>query len=317
MEPHSSRHRWTVETLPAEVRADLAPSEEVRHVAVGRLLGSPDAAEGLGGLAVLTSDRILLLPDPPETGRDRASRSPLVAAFFEVWSAFGGPIPGPTRKRAGFVTRARPGVDLPLSEARDVFVSRVPRAIGLTLSLPAPDPRPPWALFLELPDASTARAWAETASRLRGVATPKPDLYRPYSLYYLTRPQPRPVVLVHGPLGARRGGLRLGPDGPQVGGHERETVLPYESIDRLEWAEPTTWRGARLRLDAAERSYRVEPASGRDAGALLELTRVLAEMTGLPLERASGPVRAGRIAFWAAATASGVGAAIWELLIHH
>jgi hypothetical protein len=266
---------------------------------------------------VLTSERVLFLPDPPGSGRDRASRSPLVSAFFEIWAAFGGPLPGPTRKRAGLVTRARPGVDLPLAEARDVFASRVPRTIGLTFSLPAPDPRPPWAVFVELPDPSTARTWAATASTLRAVATPRPELFRPYSLYYLTHPPPKPAVVVRGPDGTRRGGLRLGPDGPEVGGHERMTVLPYEAIDRLEWADSTTWRSARLTLDAAERSYVIEPLGAREADALLEVARMLAEITTLPLGRSSGPIRAARIAFWAAATASGVGAAIWELLIHH
>ncbi len=298
------------------MEGDLARGEEVRHVAVGRLLGKPDAEEGLGGLAILTSDRVMLLPDAPGSPRDRASRAPLVDAFYELWSQVAGPLPGPTRQRAGLVTRARPGVDIPLTEARDVFVSRVTRTIGFTLALPPPDPRPPWALYLELPDSATARAWADTASTLRATATPRPELLRPYALYYLTHAPPKPVVEVRGPEGVRRGGLRLGPDGPEIGGHQRELVLPYEAIDRIAWAAPTAFRRARLSLEAESRSYDVEPASARDAKLLAELARVLAETVGMRLDEVEGRVRATRVAFWAAATASGVGAAIWEILLH-
>jgi hypothetical protein len=298
------------------VEGDLGKGEEVRHVAVGRLLGKPDAAEGLGGLAILTTDRVMLLPDAPGSPRDRASRAPLVDAFFELWSTVAGQMPGPTRKRAGLVTRARPGVDIPLAEVRDVFVSRVPRTIGFTLALPPPDPRPPWAIFLELPDSATARVWAETGSTLKSVAAPRPELLRPYALYYLTHPPPKPVVDVRGPEGTRRGGLRLGPDGPELGGHERQIVLPYEAIDRIEWADPTTFRRARLSLTAAERTYAIDPVSSRDAKQLAELARVLGETVGMGLDAAEGRVRATRIAFWATATASGVGAAIWEILLH-
>lgn len=315
MDP-GGRSGFGVGMIPPEIEHDLGKDEEVRHVAVGRLLGKPDAAEGLGGLAVLTSDRLLLVPDAPGSPRDRSSRGPLVDAFFELWSTVAGPLPGPTRKRAGPVTRARPGVDIPLTEARDIFVSRVPRTIGLTLALPPPDPRPPWVIYLELPDWATAREWAETGTTLRGAATPRPELLRPYALYYLTHPPPKPAVELHGPMGTKRGGLRLGADGPELGGHDRELVLAYEAIDRLEWATPSAIRRARLTLHAAERTFGIEPVGARDAAELHELARVLAETVALPLDAAEGRVRIKRIAFWAAATASGIGAAIWELLLH-
>jgi hypothetical protein len=208
----------------------------------------------------------------------------------------------PPPKTGHLAARSRPGIEIPLQVVRRAFEARVPGWIGIELCLPIPDPRPPFAIYLQVGRFRLeAKDWAGRIEAHRGQARPRPELERPYGLYYLLRPPPRPIVRVRGPAPQPRGGpMTLAPDGPAIG-IRGEVLLPYESITRLRWAGATKLRRARLAIVAEEREWSIEPRDAFEVKYLYDAAKVIGELAGVPLEDTVGALRSGRIAGWVAA----------------
>ncbi|AKF10219.1 hypothetical protein DB32_007368 [Sandaracinus amylolyticus] len=303
---------------------DLAAGEPVFKAAPVRIAASPGAFGGLEGSAVLTSQRLIVVPGA--MGEVRRG-DPLQRALATLWErvkpavldAF--PIArllSRARDRnAQLAARARPGIEIPLETVRRAFEARLPGWIGLELALPLPDPRPPFALYLQLDvGPGPHREWAQQIEALRTSAPARPELERPYALFYLLQPPPRPMVRVRSAEGTRKGALVLHADGPAIAttfASER-VLLPYESITRIVYAAPTSWRRSFLRIEAGEHVMRVEPQKDWDAQRLHDSAHLLAEIAGVPLRRDMGDVRAARV-MTAVMTAAGAAAAVaYEVL---
>lgn len=300
--------------VPGDVLADMDEGEAVLRVAPALFVDQPDRTLGLPCVAVMTPDRLIVVPGAPgspQGPRNEATAGGLLAALF-------GTVRAPRRDdaaergRQSLAARARPGIDVPLGLVRSAFLARTSTSVGLELTLPLPDPRPPWALYLAMPSETEARAWVEEFEKRRPGARPMPELERPYAIYYLSRALPRPVVRLRGPQ-QRRGALTLAPDGPEIGGTRRLRLFPYESLQRLEWSAPTKLRKARLVMTVAEREWVLEPVAKHHAAGLLDVGHLMAEIVERPVDYAKGPLRLARLTAWAAGAGGGA-AAIWELL---
>lgn len=308
--------------LPPALADDLPPDEPVLGTAPCRLMATVEDPARIAGVVVLTTDRLVIVPGAPGSPPERTEERPSLLA--ELWRTAGLalleaalPALSPKQKRSAppLAARSAPGIQIPLSLVRSAFIARLPSFVGLELSLPLPDPRPPFPLYLELADPTQAQGLCDRVEAHRGKARPRPELERPYSLYYLLRPLPSPIVRLRGPGSARRGALRLGPDGPEIGGSDRTLILAYESVERVEWAAPTSWRKARLTLTAAEREWTIEPTRAAQTDLVYDVGQLLAELSGRPVDEARGPLRRGKIAGWTT-VAGGTAAGVVEILLH-
>jgi hypothetical protein len=303
----------------------VTEGEPVFKAAPVRVAASPGASGGIEGAAVLTSERLVVVPGAASIAVDRGA--PLARALSSLWArvrpalleAFpiARLISEPRHARsAQLAARARPGIEIPLEMIGRAFEARLPGWIGLELTLPPPDPRPPFALYLQV-DAAPGphREWADLIDAQRKAAPARPELERPYALFYLLQPPPRPSVRVRSSDGRRKGALTLHADGPAIASTFGEKVLvPYESITRLVFASATSWRRGHLVIEAGAHTIRIDPVKDWDAQRLHDSAQLLAEITGLPLRRDVGPVRAARVAT-AMATIAGTAAAVaWEIL---
>jgi lipoate-protein ligase A len=115
------------------------------------------------------------------------------------------------------VTSVREQAEIERVEAvtalEDALAARLANCVGLELTLPPRDDRPPFALFVDLRDRQRARRWAARLDQARSHAPPRPDLERPYSLYYVLRDPPVPIVRAR-MRGRRRRGAGHGPRCP-------------------------------------------------------------------------------------------------------
>ena len=317
-------------TAGAALLEELPPSEHVFDVASVNVTASPGAFGGLDGVAVLTSDRLVIVPGAPLA--KQRSGDPITRALSDLWAGvrpalleafpLARVLSEPRhRKSSQLASRSRPGVEIPLAAVRRAFEARVPGWVGLELSLPSPDPRPPFAIYLridgQLPGAH--REWARRIDSLRHTASQRPEIERTYALFYLLRPPPRPRVIVRAADGsARRGTLGLHLDGPSLAprglAHREDVLFAYESIQRLELAPTTLWRRARLSITAGERVWRVDPTSEFDAGQLHDAAQLMGEIAGVPLDRQRGSLRGARITTAAVTAGGGIAAILWELL---
>lgn len=315
---------------PDDGYREVSEGEPVFKTAAVRLAASPGAFGGIEGAAVLTSERLVIVPGAvPRDGRDGGvSRGdPLQRAMVALWErvkpalleAF--PIARALTRRkheqsAQLASRARPGIEIPLEMMGRAFEARLPGWIGIELALPPPDPRPPFALYLHVAGApDEARDWAGLIDAQRKAAPARPELERPYALYYLLQPPPKPSVRVRSSDGRRRGALALHVDGPAIAsGFGEQVLLPYESITRVVYAAETPWRRGWLGIEAGAHRIRIEPAKDWDARRLHDSAHLVAEIAGLPLRFDLGSVRAARVAT-AVATVAGTAAAVaWEIL---
>lgn len=308
-------------TAPPEVTADLPPDEVVFRVAPVRLGLAPDGRDALAGVAVLTSERIAIVPGAPGSPTpprpSPGSFAEVIAGVIELVKPVLAEFPiarvFASQRRVGhtIASRSRPSIEIPLHSVRRAFEARARGWLGLELALPSPDPRPPFALYLEVGDA---REWASLIGGARGDARPMPDIERPYALYYLLRSPPRPFVRVRGQGVAERGLMRLADDGPTFGGTREWMLLPYEAITRLTWSEPTAWRRGGVTVEAGEREWKLEPARKRDQPLLYDASRILGEISGAELREAPGSIRSARIVTWLAMTGSAAAAIAYEIL---
>lgn len=300
---------------------DLPTAEAVFRAAPVRIAASPGAHGGLRGVAVLTSERLIVVPGATDPRARRGD--PIQQALASLWEmvkpalleAF--PVARLlARPHAILAARARPGIEIPLEMIRRAFEARLPGWIGIELALPPPDPRPPFALYFEL-DASAGapREWVERIEGQKHEAPARPELERPYALFYLLRPLPRPVVVVHGRQGRRRGSFVLHADGPAIATRWDETVLlAYESITGVAWAAPTPWRSASLRIEAGDHVFTVAPRDDWSARLLHDSAHLLAEVAGVPLRTEVGAWRTSRVVT-ALLTVAGTAAAVaWQVL---
>lgn len=304
---------------------ELGAGEPVFKAAPVRIAASPGAFGGLEGAAVLTSERLIIVPGASGARAQRGD--PLQRALASAWErvrpalleAF--PIARllsePRGKRgAQLAARSRPGIEIPLETVRRAFEARLPGWFGLELALPPPDPRPPYALYFQIDlGPGPHREWAEMIDAQRTAAPARPELERPYALFYLLSPPPKPAVRVRSAEGTRKGTLVLHADGPALkAGFGERVLLPYESITRIVYAAPTSWRKAHLRIEAGEHVMRVEPLKDWDAQRLHDSAHLLAEVAGLPLRRDLGELRATRVAATATAAAGTVAAVAYEII---
>lgn len=306
---------------PPEVTAELPPDEVVFRVAPVRLGLAPDGRDALAGVAVLTSERIAIVPGAP--GSPTPPRPPpgsfaeVIAGVLELVKPVIAQFPiarvftAPRRVGHTIASRSRPSIEIPLHSVRRAFEARARGWIGLELALPVPDPRPPFALYLEVGDA---RDWTTLIGGARADARPMPDIERPYALYYLLRSPPRPFVRIRGQGVAERAAMKLDDDGPTFGGTREWTLLPYEAITRLTWSPPTAWRRGGVTIEAGEREWTLEPVRKHDAPLLYDASRILGEISGADLREAPGSIRSARIVTWLAMTGSAAAAIAYELL---
>ena len=306
---------------PPEVTAELPPDEVVFRVAPVRLGLTPDGRDALAAVAVLTSERIAIVPGAPGSPTpprpSRGSFAEVVAGVLEIVKPVLADFPiarvfsSPRPVGHTIASRSRPGIEVPLHAVRRAFEARVRGWVGLELALPVPDARPPFALYLEVGDA---REWAQLIGGARGNARPMPEIERPYALYYLLRSPPRPFVRVRGQGVSARAALRLADDGPTFGGTREWMLLPYEAITRLTWSAPTAWRRGGVTIEAGEREWTLEPVRAHDAPLLYDASQILSEISGADLRAAPGSIRSARIVTWLAMTGSAAAAIAYELL---
>lgn len=306
--------------------AELGADEPVFRVSAVRVATSPGdrAARSFAGVAVLTSNRIAIVPGAPGSPTRKpmnlgdlpdvltdlwALVKPVVVEAFPMIRLLTTERPG----KAHLAARSRPGVEIPVHLVRRAFEAHVPTWLGIELALPLPDPRPPFCIYLELVDDREApRKWRELIEAGRRDARPAPEIERPYALYYLLRDLPKVRVRVRGPdRGTRSGQLVLGPDGLTIGA-ANPLKLPFESITELTWAPPTSWRRGELHVTTGERDWVLEPTA--DPRAFQDLAHLLAEVTDVPLRDATGHLRTGRIAAWATAAGTAGAALLYELI---
>jgi hypothetical protein len=314
--------------VPAKVLAELPAEEPVFKSAPARLSAGPTSRETLRGAAVLTAARLSFVPgDAPA----EPSNDPIRILLGELWQlvkpalldAF--PIvqliAARQRGPAPLAGRGRPAIEVPLQMLDGVFVAGAsPGWLGLRIALPEGDPRPPFTLYLELGEQEAAD-WHDLCESARATARPRPELERPYALYYLFRPLPSPNVFVQRGAPARegrhespltevgRGRLVLGPDGPALAKSAPSAILPYEAVERVEIAHATKWRSGWIDLVTAEVAFDfLAPRS--DQRTLEDFARLVSELSGAPVVVHPGPVAVGRVAFRAAwLTAAGAGLA--------
>lgn len=298
--------------VPGDILAALDRQESVKRVAAARLLAHPTAREGLGVVAVLTSDRLFLLPGAEGSPDSRMPVDHVGHIIVDLWRM----VKRATDPMAQPESERRSAIEIPLTELRKAHETRDPSTFGLEMTLPLPDPRPPWSLYVELMAPTERNAWIEQLEVLRTAAAPRPDRERPYSLYYLTRELPHPAVKLKAPDGrTRRGFLTAGGDGLNFGSLGRPApLLGYESIDAVEWSDPSALRAPKVTFTAAEREWVVVPRNNGHIDALRDLSRLAAEGAGAQLDSKTGDLRTGRIA-WALAAGSSAAAAVAEWLI--
>lgn len=304
---------------------DLGAREPVFKAAPVRIAASPGAFGGLEGTAVLTSERLIVIPGA--TGMRVERGDPLQRALATAWErvkpalleAF--PIARllsepRARRGAQLAARARPGIEIPLETVRRAFEARLPGWFGLELALPPPDPRPPYALYFQVDvGPGPHREWAEMIEAQRKAAPARPELERPYALFYLLAPPPRPMVRVRSAEGTRKGTFVLHADGPALkAGLGERVLLPYESITRVVYAPSSSWRKGHLRIEAGEHEMRVEPQKDWDGQRLHDSAHLLAEVAGLPLRHDLGQLRATRVVTAATAAAGTAAAVAYEIL---
>lgn len=311
--PDASRRLEDPRAVSAS-QLELAPGEVVFETARVMLADAPGASRGIEGVAVLTNERLVIVP---HSAPRPTSAGPVMQALERFWShmspVFADAFPlatlfmrGRLHHAATIAGRARPGVEVALETIGAVFEARVPGWIGLELHLPAPDPRPPFTLYLQVGAApGDHREWARLVEAQRKVATMRPEVERPYALYYLLRPPPSASVRVTSRSGVETGTLKLGDDGPSLGRSGRPLVS-YESITALAFAPPTQWRRAHLRIEAGAHAWDLAPRSEREAAWLHDLSRLLGELSGRAVLEIEGPLRRVRVggALLMAATAS-------------
>jgi hypothetical protein len=307
---------------PAPI-VDLPAGEVIFKTAPVRIAASPGAFGGLDGVAVLTSERLVVVPGA--AGAPAAQGNSLQRTLLSLWEKI-----KPTlleafpvvrllvRSRAVLAARARPGIEIPLDMIRRAFEAHPAGWLGVELALPHPDPRPPFALYFRI-DSETGgspREWAQLIEGHKHAAPSHPDLERPYALFYLLRPLPRPQVRVRSSDGRRHGTLVLHPDGPAIAGpfSPERVLFPYESITRLVLASSTPWRRSWLRIEAGEHVTAIHPYNEWDAGLLHDCAHLIAEVAGVPLHRQAGDVRTGRVLTAIATVAGTVAAVAWQIL---
>lgn len=311
-------------SVPAKLIAELPSEEPIFKSGPARLAPSPGAEEALNVTAVLTAARLSFVPGervaPP-------SNDPIRILMGELWQLVRPALLGAfpivqliatrQRGRAPLAGRGRPAIEIPLQMLDGAFLAgAAPGWLGLRIALGADDPRLPFTLYLEVGDA--ASEWRDLVESARRAARPRPDLERPYALYYLFRPLPSPWVFVRrgsaatgrdGPLvEVGRGQLALGPDGPVLTKAEGEPIVPYESVERVEIGHATKWRNGWIDFVAGETVFDFI-APRRDQQALEDLARLVAELSGAPAAVHAGPVALGRVAFratWLAAAGAGL-----------
>jgi hypothetical protein len=301
--------------VPPPIASDLGASESVLLVLPARLAPSPAAKEAIGGALILTSDRLALVPgaEPPAPRPSdpagailhdlwRLVRPAIVDAFplarlFAARHASGIPLAG----------RGRPGIEVPLQVVRRAFLAgAAPGWVGVEVALPPPDVRPPFALYLHAGDRAAELEAALV--RHRPGAPPRPDLERPYALFYLFRPPPQIFVRT----GDRAGLLELGADGPTLRkGSRADTIVPYESVTAVEVAPDRGLRRGEVRLRSDDVVH-VLRASRTALPRLLDVGHLVAEVAGVPARLVTGPVAGGRVA-WRATWLGAAGAAAFEL----
>jgi len=314
--------------IPAKLLAELPAEEPVFKSAPARLAPSPGAPDPLAVNAVLTAARLSFVPGERSAP---VSNDPIRILVSELWQlvkpavfdAF--PlvqlIAARQRGPAPLAGRGRPAIEVPLQMLDGVFLAgAAPGWLGLRISLPPDDPRLPFTLYLELGEAAAAE-WHDLIDGARRAARPRPELERPYALYYLFRPLPSPWVFVRrgrADAAARddavlrevgRGKLALGADGPVLTKAPAEPIVPYEAVDRVEIAHATKWRNGWIDLVTSETAFDFL-APRADQRALEDLALLVAELSGAPVVVHPGPVAMSRVAFRAAwLTAAGAGLA--------
>jgi hypothetical protein len=301
---------------------DFFPGELVFKSGPARIAASPGAFDAIEGIAVLTNERLVIVPgakgalpakSDPHPHSARSLWEEIERTLLQMFSK-ADPM---GRPRSVLAARGRPGIEIPLAMVRRAFEGRLPGWAGIELGLPRSDPRPPFALYLRI-DAGegTPREWVEFIEAQKHAASCHPELERPYALFYLFRPLPRPGVRVRSSEGVRRGALVLHPDGPAIAGvlSGERVLLPYESITRVVLGSVTPWRRAWLRIEAGEHVLTIDPRNDWDFRSLHDCGHLIAEVTGAPLRREAGQMRTARV-LTAIATVAGTAAAVaWQVL---
>ena len=313
--------------IPAKLLAELPVEEPVFKSAPARLASSPTAAEGLPVNAVLTAARLSFVPGERSVP---SSNDPIRILVGELWQlvkpalleAFplAQLIAARQRGPAPLAGRGRPAIEVPLQMLEGVFVAgAAPGWLGLRISLPPDDPRLPFTLYLELGESAAAE-WRDLIDSARRAARPRPELERPYALYYLFRPLPSPWVFVRRGLAAAgprdeatltevgRGKLALGADGPVLTKAPAEPIVPYEAVERVEIAHATKWRNGWIDLVTSDNAFDFL-APRADQRILEDLALLVAELSGAQVVVHPGPVAVGRVAFratWLAAAGAGL-----------
>lgn len=301
--------------VPAPLAGDLGTSEHVLAVVRARLAASPGAAASIPGVVVLTSERLALVPGaelPPEKPSD-----PVSAVLSDLWALVrpvvveDSPIAFLFARRARpnpIAGRGRPAIEVPLQLVRRPFLAGGAEGwVGVEIALPPPDPRPPFALYLHA--GARAPEIHDAIARHRPSAPPRPELERPYGLFYLFRPPPQVFVRT----GDRRGLLELGADGPTLRrGNVVETLVPYESVTAVELSPDTTWRRGEIRLVLDDTALSLR-ASREATPRLLDVGRLVAEVAGAPVRAMDGKVAGGRVA-WRLSWVGAAGAVAYEII---
>ncbi|MBI2897977.1 MAG: hypothetical protein HYY06_30755 [Deltaproteobacteria bacterium] len=304
--------------VPSGVLQELPAEEPVFRSAPARLAPSPGSPRWLAGTAVLTAARLSFVPGEDAPRREQ-SNDPIRILVGELWQlvrpavleAFplAQLIAARQRAPSTLAGRGRPGIEVPLQMLEGVFAAGAsPGWLGFTIALAPDDPRPAFSLYLDL-GPSECGEWLGLLERAGAAAVPRPDLERPYALYYLFRPLPTPWVWIgSGKAELGRGKLMLAEDGPALTRRPGEVLLPYETVDTVEIAHATKWRSGSVALVKSD-GFLTFLAPRRDMRALEDCAHLIAEISGAAITHRTGPLAAGRIVFraaWMSTAAAGL-----------